>query len=106
MCSLQLRSGTGLVRVAHLGEGEFLNDHPLLVRVMPLISAIPFGGGGSISRSTRTPVKLEQRRLRAAGQEESQGWRSKWCCLMSSTGAAEQTSADGGIGRKRDSAAI
>lgn len=38
MCSLQLRSGTGLVKVAHLGEGEFLNDHPLLVQVMPLIS--------------------------------------------------------------------
>ena len=105
MCSLQLRSGTGLVRVAHLGEGEFLNDHPLLVQVMPLISAIPFGRG-SLSWRTIAPVKLGQRRLRAAGQEESQGWRSKWCCLMSSTGAAVQTSAVRGIGWKRDSAAI
>lgn len=43
-------------------------------------------------------MKLGQRRPRAAGQEESQGWRSKWCCLMSSTGAAVQYPSMGLLG--------
>ena len=53
-----------LVRVAHLGEGAFLNEHPLLVRVTPSIFDGPVSCGGS--------AQLRHRRLQPSPEQQRQ----------------------------------
>lgn len=53
-----------LVRVAHLGEGAFLNEHPLLVRVTPSNFDGPVSRGGS--------AQLRHRRLQPSPEQQGQ----------------------------------